>query len=177
MKKIFIVIFVCLFSVTLVAQDEQDVVKLFGGEELTVDVKKLNEKYVFYQKPGERDLVKIDRRLVSEIHYADGKIEVINAKEVDIKVTTDWRKVKLTDNAEDIAGLIELEQIEAVSEGDSRGYYSKRSLENSAKIVLRKKAAMLNADIVLIKEIKNNRAYGDVPSTTIIGVAYKDYSN
>lgn len=149
-----------------------DVIYQHDGTVMNVDVKRIYLNDLYYSKPGETKVNKMDQRLVHKIEYKSGKIEILNEKAPDVRQVGDYRKVKVTKDADDIEGLIEVAKLEAVAEGSDRGYSTPKSLERTATIVLRKKAALVNADIVLITDKKVNVAFGEIPSVTLQGTAY-----
>jgi hypothetical protein len=70
--------------------------------------------------------------------------------------------------------MVEIDVIEVVVEASGREqYYKPSTLENSAFIVLKKKAALLNGELILIKKKSHNRPYGEAPSVTIQAIAYR----
>lgn len=157
---------------TTVKQVKVDTIYRHDGTIMAVDVKKIYLNDLYYSLPGEEKVNKMDQRLVHKIIYNSGKIEVLNEKTPEVREVGDYRKVKVTDNPEDVEGLIEVAKLEAVAEGSDRGYSTPKSLERTAIIVLRKKAALVNADIVLITDKKTNVAFGEIPSVTLHGTAY-----
>jgi hypothetical protein len=151
-----------------------DWIKLLDGAELEVEVRKISEKYVFYSQPGNMKTTEIDRRLVQTIYYRTGKVELMNKKATEIKTIKDWRHVKITKEPMDVEGMIKLDDIEIVYEASSRQQFNNASvLESGAEIRIRKEAGSLNADIVLIKKITHQRAYGEAPSVLVNAEAYR----
>lgn len=149
-----------------------DTVYMHDGTILKVDVKKIYLNDLYYSTPGETKVNKIDQRLVHKIIYSSGKIEILNENAPDVRDVGDYRKVKVTKDPGDVEGLVEVAKLEAVAEGSDRGYSTPKSLERTATIVLRKKAALVNADFVLITDKKVNVAFGEIPSVTLQGTAY-----
>ena len=149
---------------TIIQQVLSDTIYRHDGTVMTVDVKKIYLNDLYYSLPGETKVNKMDQRLVHKIIYSSGKIEILNEKAQDVREVGDYRKVKVTEDPDDIEGLVEVAKLEAVAEGSDRGYSTPKSLERTAAIVLRKKAALVNADIVLITEKKSNVAFGEIPS-------------
>lgn len=153
-----------------------DVMVLMNGEQREVEIRKFSQKYIFYSKHAESTMTQIDRRLVNAIYYRSGKKEVITPKAVDIPQNSDWEKIKVTENIKEInmALMIEIDIIEVVVEASTREQYVKpQTLENSAYIILRKKAAMLNGEVVLIRKKTHSRPYGDPPSLRIEATAFR----
>ena len=165
-------------TVQIVKQEEStevekmDVIYQHDGTTMNVDVKRIYLNDIYYSLPGETKVNKMDQRLVHKIEYRSGKIEILNETAPDVREVGDYRKVKVTKELDDVEGLIEVAKLEAVAEGSDRGYSTTKSLERTATIVLRKKAALVNADIVLITDKRTNVAFGEIPSVTLYGTAY-----
>jgi len=149
-----------------------DVIYQHDGKKLLVDVKKIYLNDLYYSFSGETKVHKMDQRLVQKIEYKSGKVEVLNETPPKVRQVGDYRKVKVTKNPADVEGLIEVAKLEAPAEGSSRGNSTLKSLERTATIVLRRKAALVNADIVLITDKKSQVAFGEQPSLTLYGTAY-----
>ncbi len=149
-----------------------DIIYQHDSTILYVIVKKIYLNDLYYSLPGENKVNKMDQRLVHKIEYSTGKIEILNETPPDIREVGDYRKVKVTENPDDVDGLIEVAKLEAKAEGSDRGYSTPKSLDRTAVIILRRKAALINANIILITERKSNVAFGEIPSVTLQGIAY-----
>ena len=149
-----------------------DIIYQHDGTKMYVDVKKIQMNDLFYSLPGETKVSKLDQRLVHKIEYKSGKIEVLNEKPIEIRDVGDYRKVKVTYDEKDVEGLVEVAQLEARADGNERGYSTPKSLERSAIIVLRRKAALINSDIILITDKKSHVAFGEIPFTILYAKAY-----
>lgn len=153
-------------------QTETDIIYQHDGTKMFVSVKRIYLNDLYYSLPGETKVNKMDQRLVHKIEYKTGKVEVLNETPPDVREVGDYRKVKVTDDPDEVEGLIEVAKLEAKAEGSDRGYSTPKSLERSATIVLRRKAALVNANIVLITDKQSNVAFGEIPSVTLQGTAY-----
>jgi hypothetical protein len=161
-------------KITPGVQSTYDWLKLLNGQEQEVEVKRISDKYVFYSQPGKMDIDWIDRREVRTIYYRTGKVEQMAQKVLEIREVKDWQLVSLTKDEEDVLDMIKVDDIEVMYEGTSQHhYYKPATLLTSAEIVLKKQAALLGADMVLIITIEHHRSYGDPPVVTIIGEAYR----
>jgi hypothetical protein len=154
-----------------------DIIVLHSGEKMYVDVKKIQLNDLFYTFPQEQDLMEMDKRLAKKVYYKSGKIESLSRADEEIPEVGDYRKVKITRDKKDVENFIEVGRFEAKAEGSRRRNTSLRSLERSAEIILRRKAALLNAHIVLVVDQQSSMAFGEVPSTTLTGVAYAHPAN
>ncbi len=151
-----------------------DWIKLLDGTEMEVEVRRISEKYVFYSKPGNMDTDWIDRRKVQTIYYRTGGVEQMSSRVTEIRNVKDWREIELTKNASDVEGLIKIDNLDVRLEATSNQHYrSVQALERSAEAVLRRQAALINADIVLITRVNHIRAYGDAPVVSMTGEAYR----
>lgn len=152
-----------------------DIMVLMSGEENEVEIRKFSTKFIYYSSPGESSMKQIDRRLVNIIYYRSGRKEVITPKAVDIPQGSDWEKIKIVENEKEVSPLmVEIDVIEVVVEASGREqYYKPQTLESSAYIIVKKKAALLNAEVVLIKKKSHNRPYGEAPSFKVQAIAYR----
>lgn len=153
-----------------------DVMVLMTGEQREVEIRKFSTKFIFYSKPKESVMTQIDRRLVNAIYYRSGRKEIITPKAVDLPQTGDWEKIVVTENPKDVnqALMVEIDVIEVEVEASTREQYVKpQTLESSAKTILKKKAALINGEIVLIKKKSHSRPYGEAPSLRIEAIAYR----
>lgn len=163
-----------LSKITPGVQSQYDWLKLLNGQEKEVEVRRISDKYVFYSQPGNMDVAWIDRREVRTIYYRSGKVEQMAQKAVEIREVKDWQLITLTKEKEDVLDMIKVDDIEVKHEGTTRHhYYKPATLLTSAEIVLKKQAALLDADIVLIMKVEHHRAYGDPPVVTVTGEAYR----
>jgi hypothetical protein len=109
---------------------------------------------------------------VYKIEYKSGEIEVLNEEPQKVRNINDYRKVKVTYNPDDVDGMVEVAKLEAKAEGSDRSYSTAKTLERSAIIILRRKAALVNAEMVLITDKKVHVAFGEIPFTILYGTAY-----
>ncbi|NOQ26837.1 MAG: hypothetical protein GQ564_15865 [Bacteroidales bacterium] len=151
---------------------KMDILYQHDGKQAFVNVKRIYLNDLYYTLPGEKKVNKIDQRLFHKIVYKTGRVEILNEKASDVRKVGDYRNVKVTEDLDDVEGLVEVAKIEAKVEGNERGYSTPKTLKRSATIVLRKKAALVNADIVLITGKRSNAAFGEIPSLTLLGIAY-----
>ncbi len=149
-----------------------DIIIKHDKERLYVDVKKIYMNDLYYTLPGDSKIRKMDQRLVHKIIYATGKIEIVNENPPEIRNVGDWKKVKVTYDRAEVDGLVEVTHLKAVAEGSTRGFSTPKSLERSAIIILKRKAALVNAPMVLVTDKKTHVAFGEAPSTTLMGIAY-----
>ncbi|HSH51372.1 MAG TPA: hypothetical protein VK982_06580 [Bacteroidales bacterium] len=149
-----------------------DVVYLHDKTVMRVDVKKIYQNDLYYSLPGETKVNKMDQRLVYKIEYRSGKVEVLNEEPQKVRNINDYRKVKVTYNPDDVDDMVEVAKLEAKAEGSDRSYSTAKTLERTATIILRRKAALVNAEMVLITDKKVHVAFGEIPFTILYGTAY-----
>lgn len=154
-----------------------DIIVLHTGEKLYVDVIKIQLNDLYYTFPKHQEILEMDKRLVKKVYYKSGKIETLSQADEEIPDVGDYRKVKVTRDKKDVEKFLEVGRFDAKAEGSRRRNTSLRSLERSAEIILRRKAALLNAHIVLVIDQQSSMAFGEVPSTTLTGVAYAHPAN
>ncbi len=145
---------------------------LFDGDLMLVDVKKFSFKEITYTDPGEMDLYKIDRRKVHKIIYKSGLVEIINTIERDIPDSKDWKYILVTENPEEVENYIKLDKIKGQSREMSEDV-TEGVMERSALVIVKKKAAQMDADIILITDKTVFRGYGEPPVMTIKATAYQ----
>ena len=153
-----------------------DVIVLHEGTRYYVDVKKIYKNLLYYSFPDQTKVYKIDRRTVHKVLYKSGIIDVLSEKQREVEEISDWKKIKITEDKDDVEDMVEVIALEAISEGKEGGNATPKSLERNARIILRRKAALENADIVLITGKQTQVAFGEPPSLTLKAIAYK-YKN
>jgi hypothetical protein len=157
-----------------VKKQRSDTIQLFEKEPMYVNVLKITYDSIIYTEPGETELRRLGKDHVNKIVYNWGRVEILNEKPPKYPERYNWRKVEILENKNKTKGLYMVEKIEAKAEGSSRGYDTPKSLEMRAKVILRKKAANINAKYVLITSKTVTIAFGELPSATIKGIAYTD---
>lgn len=126
----------------------------------------------------------ISRDLVNYVIYEDGKKEIftrIEEKEIHdgetnksfliVKEKKAWEEVSATYDKEETAGMTEIEEV-VVEFQSNKMRATSDYLEKNALIILRKKAANVGGELVLITNKQINKAYGDLPSIEMEGIAY-----
>jgi hypothetical protein len=151
---------------------KSDILYQHDGKQAFVNVKRIYLNDLYYTLPGEKKVNKIDVRLFHKVVYKTGRVEILNEKASDVREVGDYRSVKVTEDPDEVEGLVEVAKLEAKVEGNEKGYSTPKTLKRTATIVLRKKAALVNADIVLITGKRSNAAFGELPSLTLLGTAY-----
>ncbi len=156
-----------------------DMIKYHDGRVIEVEVQKISEKFITFNLPNDKDAIDyVDRRKVHAVHFRSGRIEVMSDKATEVRKVKEWDEVKVTYSSEEVKGMLEIKKVDIRLNAQSREHYYKQStLEASAEIILKKKAALENADFILIIKKQHYRAYGDPPSIYMQGIAYRKYGN
>lgn len=140
---------------------------------------------VRYSCPPDDQLHFINKSRISQILYADGRRDVFIALEgrnvkqhelvdtnrIIIKTTKDWMKVVVTEDPEDAHSLVEVGKVMARYEAD-KGNVSNEELFRRAAVILRKKAVVMKAHLVLVESKFYTKAYGDLPKVELIARAF-----
>jgi hypothetical protein len=181
MKKILTITILVLLTSCFTAfsqtnkQSPADTIILFGGEKITGIIQRITSESVIYKKSANSEQESVNRNRVNKIQYSSGKTEVINESPKKPGEKIDWRKVKVLKNKKQVLGMTKVEDLEASAKGSGRGYETPKSLKRRATVILRKKAAKINANYVLIVKESVSAAFGEIPSVTIEAKAYRDY--
>jgi hypothetical protein len=154
---------------------EFDWIKFLNGNEKEVEIRKISDKYVYFSNPGNMEMQWIDRREVQTIYYRSGRVEQMSKAESEIREVKDWKKVELTYDPTVVQNMIKIDDLEIRIEATTRHhYYKPETLESSAVMVLKKNAALIKADVILVTKKEHHRAYGDAPSIYMAGTAYRE---
>jgi hypothetical protein len=162
-----------------------DKILTYQHEVFIAKIQNITPNFVLFLYPFNTELQSLSRNEISQIQYADGAIdiflpltnkdgfsrEVVDTARIIVRSRRDWEKVTLTDRSEDIAGMVEKGKVIACYQADYVNA-ANEYLEKNAQIILRKKAANLNAPVVLLTSKNFHKAYGDPPSIELEGILY-----
>jgi|SRR4030042_1644767 len=162
-----------------------DKIITFDNEVLVVKIHHITLTGISFFYPFNTRIETINRQKVSQILYADNRIDLFTPFEEEKKellpVQEDrlivyrrelWEKIFTTENINDVSGLTKIGPVSSGFEADqinSDNHY----LEKNGMIILKKRAARLQADVVFITNKSVHRGYGDYPTIKIEGIAYK----
>lgn len=172
MKRLFIGILLISLGFTAFAQDnvfEGDTITRLGGKKMIVDVLQVNSLEVAYKYEGEDEIKKIERKQVQKIVYSNGRVEIFNKPIMMMVDETQWEFVLVTENEEDVQGLFNRGEIEAISSPSSR---SKKAAKKSATIRLQKRTANRGGLYVLVTHKEFRGGYGEPPGYYMKGIVY-----
>jgi hypothetical protein len=150
-----------------------DSVFIYTGEIYQCIVRKITATNILIsQYDDDKILYSISRNDVNMIVYKNGTREIFSnfPKQKNVK---DWHNVKITSDPLEVLGFEKIETIIADASSSLNSSLTSKDLENIALVKIRKKAALLYADFVLITDRQFTKGYGEVPTFTIKGVAYK----
>ncbi|MCG8699929.1 MAG: hypothetical protein MI922_17880 [Bacteroidales bacterium] len=144
-----------------------------------VKVKSYDDGYVYFNYPLNFHKERMKRNKVSQIIYTDGKRDFfalpdtsIQDKDAFQRTEKDWEKVVILENEVDITDNYEfLEEVEVFYEANRLNANSKY-LEKNVSIILRRKAASVGGNAVLIIDKKTSRPYADLPKINMKAKVY-----
>ncbi|MFO7655869.1 MAG: hypothetical protein R6W78_02275 [Bacteroidales bacterium] len=162
-----------------------DKIITFDNEVLIGKVQHITFTEVRFLYPFNTKVESINRYKVSQILYADNRIDLFTPYDEEKKellpVQEDrlivyrreiWEKIVITEDEYEVAGFTLLGPVSAAYDAD-QVKCSNDYLEKNVMIILKKRAARLEADYILITNKSFHKGYGDPPSVKIEGVAYK----
>jgi hypothetical protein len=120
--------------------------------------------------PGKPDEFTIERKEVHKIIYKTGKIDILNQAAFEMLDESSWEAVWVTEEKKDISSdLYMLGEIDANSPSSSR---SAAAAKKGAIIKLKKKAANMKGNIILVTKKQATGGYGEYPGYYIKGIVY-----
>jgi hypothetical protein len=162
-----------------------DKIITFDNEVLIVKIQHITLTEISFLFPFNTRIESINRQKVSQILYADDRIDLFTPfeeKKRDLLPIQEerlivyrrdlWEKIHTTENVNDIAGFRKIGSVSAFFETDQINC-NNEYLEKNGMIRLKKKAARLEAEMILITGKSVHRGYGDYPTIKMEGIAYK----
>jgi hypothetical protein len=167
--KIAFFVFYIFFSLTpLYSANPVDTLVYLGGRSVPVNIASVSTSKVFYTNLDESSIFEVDRKQIERIIYRNGKVDILNRPVFQMISEDDWRHVLLTENPDDVTGLFQRGPVE-VKAASSR---NRSSTIRNAEIRLKRQAAAMSGNIILVTGTEFRGGYGDVPSITMKGIAY-----
>jgi hypothetical protein len=164
---VLLMLFIPLFA------NAQDKVVLRSGDTLNVKIQKSTDDKVEYTFPNETTLNEKSKKEIVKVIYSSGREEKCNTKfEIPtINGESDWKNVVITYLPSDVEGLTRVSDVKATSMwggsmGSSIGY-------KGALNKLKRRAAKLNAGVILITSQPNQQAAAMGGGVQVVGIAYK----
>jgi hypothetical protein len=132
--------------------------------------------------PPDDKLMALNRSAISQILYTSGRRDVfiplddrtvkqkqlVDTTRIIVKNQKDWMKVVVTENPDDVTFLRPLGDVEARYEADI-GNMGNEEILRRASVILKKKAAAMQAPYVLIETKFFQKSYGELPSVEVTG--------
>ena len=152
-----------------------DKITFINGSTIIVTIIESNSEEVTFKYPLNTVVNEASKTELKEIVFANGdKESILQAKPKDSNtvIVSKWEKIELYETADSLAGFQEMGVIKAKYSGQKINTPAD-FIEKNCVFVLRKKAANMNADAVLIQQRFVFREYGEIPFLEITGKAYK----
>lgn len=149
-----------LFGVEFTFQktgNQHDKIVMRDGQVIECEIVESGQLSVKFRLPDEAVLIGRSKNQIKHILYRSGRLEKCSPLPT-ISGPQDWHKVILTTNPADVEGLKMVREFKATSKS------ALRSMNEGARIAMKKKAATIRAPIVLLQD-KDGRS--------LIGLAYK----
>jgi hypothetical protein len=171
-----------LDAATLAACDK---IITFDREVYVGKVEHITFAEVRYVSATDKAVHLINRSRISQILYAGGRRDVfialddprvqqqelVDSGRIIVKNMSDWMKVRVTENPEEVNSLLALGVVKTRYEGE-RGNMDNEELMRHAAVSLKKKAAAMRAHYVLIETKFFNKPYGELPVVEVTGRVY-----
>lgn len=169
MKKEIFYMLIAAFLLTIctisIAQTFDKIIKM-DGNVLVVKITNVSGNTISFTYPNETATNTINRKSVKEIQYASGRIEEISNL-IEINGESDWAKVALTKDPNEVIGLVRKGEIQAQ---ESIFFGNESKLREKAAESLKKEAAKKGAFIVLVQS--DNFSHSPINNVTMTGIAY-----
>jgi len=174
-----------LYKLDSAALAKYDKIITFDREVYVGKIHNVSFSEVRFTYPHEEKLTAINRSLISQILYTDGRRDVfialddrtvrqkelVDTTRIIIKSQKDWMKVKVTEDPADVVKLKPFGNLKASYEADM-GNMSNDDLMRQAGIILKKRAALLKAHYVLVETKFFHKSYGDLPKVDVTARAF-----
>jgi hypothetical protein len=135
-KNVFL-FFLVTAGTSLLAQSKLDKIKKLNGEEIEVEITATDQKMVSFKYPGENETYRISKRMIQEITHKSGRKEKLSEALV-IKGEEDWEKVMITQDKDDVEGMVKKGETTEGTKGFS--LHSASSSDKKATKKLRQEA-------------------------------------
>ena len=172
MKKLIIVSLGIFFALSLFGQKEEvalDTIYKLGQRKLVVDIRKVTDRLVTYVDAESGDIVTLERKMIQRVVYNSGKIEVFNKPLLMMVEEYSWEAVLFTEDPLEVKNLYHRGTVKSKSSPSSR---SPKAAKKSCSIKLRKRAANLKGNIILVTKKEATGGYGEMPGYYMEGEVY-----
>lgn len=131
-----------IFSASIIGQTVDKIVRI-KGDTLKVAIQSVSENFISYTYPNEKVTQTINKKIVKQIIYSSGRTEIVTTPIV-ILGESDWGKVILTTNPNDVEGLTNLGELQGIGKSAIGGEKQTRpKAEKDIKIQAAKKGAFI----------------------------------
>jgi len=170
-KNILLLVIAVLTAGSTLAQDEakKDTIYLLGQRKMIVEVKGIFYSNIKYKDPETGEIKSMETKNIQRIIFDSGRKEVFNKPLVGMINKTDWKNVVLTRKKGEVEGLYEVGRVKGRSAANNR---TVKSAERTAVIRMKKRAANMGAEMILVTKEESRGGFGEVPTFYIEGVAY-----
>lgn len=165
--------------------DDCDKIITFGRDVHVGRIRSITYSDIWFTAPHDTALQQLRRSDVSQVLFAGGRRDVfiplndrlvnqadrVNPDQIIVKNQKDWMKVRVTENPEEVRGLMPCGKLSAKYEADVGNMLNDELMRHACNM-LRKKAVHLRAGFVLIDTKFFYKAYGDLPKVEVTAVAY-----
>lgn len=153
-KNVFL-FFLVTAGTSLLAQSKLDKIKKLNGEEIEVEITATDQKMVSFKYPGENETYRMSKRMIQEITHKSGRKEKLSEALV-IKGEEDWEKVMITQDKDDVEGMVKKGETKEGTKGVS--LHSASSSDKKATKKLKQEAAKMGGYIIYVVEKKENNS-------------------
>lgn len=152
------------------SQNQNDIIVKHNGEHLNVKVISVDEK-ITYSYPSESVVNAVGKNCVKEIIFSSGRVQQITEKVI-VTGEDDWERVQITTDPDDVKCLVRKGDITS-SASNSWNFKSKTKVDKKATEKIKREAASLKAQIILIQsDSKGNAGFLSGDSSSKNGVAF-----
>lgn len=174
MKKLLSFIIICSMSLFAYATDE---VTLHKGEVVKGEVVDNEPSYIKFVYEGEKAPTTIGKSAIASIKFASGRVEECTQKVIINDPETDYERVNVFRDKDDVIGLVRVKEITAKSGGEfaistKEGRYIAKTIKK-----LQKQAAKMGGCAILVtSQTGNSGGFWNNAHSAMTAVVYK-YSN
>lgn len=169
-----------LYRLDSAALAKLDKIITFDREVFVGKIHNITFSEVRFTCPPDDRIKAVNKSRISQILYTDGRRDVfipledktvkqkelVDTARIIVKSQKDWMKVLVTEDPSFVENLTAMGNIKATYEADMGNMGNEEMLRRAA-VILKKKAAVLNAHCVLIETKFFHKSYGDLPSVEV----------
>lgn len=169
-RIIFTFLAILLFSPAFSQEEPKlDTIYLLGQRKMVVEIQGIFYTNVRYKEPGSNEIKSMEKKQIQRVIFDNGRKEVFNEPLVMDVEETSWKNVVLTEDESEVKGLYEVGKVHGRSSARNR---TPRSAERTATIRVKRRAANMGGQMVLVTKKESTGGFGEVPTYFIEGVAY-----